>query len=97
LPEVTEALTAFENQVIEEQATLEATAEVLFSAKADTLAAEYLTRYSNETALEGLRLGEALLASVEARTRVLFGFRKPTTEEMSRLDYSMVTCQVPPP
>jgi hypothetical protein len=97
LPEVTETLTAFENQMIEDQATVEATADLLFLAKADALATEYLTRNSNEKAMEGLRLGEALLASIEARTRILFGFREPATEEMSQLDYGMVTCQRPPP
>jgi hypothetical protein len=93
LPEVTETFTAFENQMIAEQATVEATARQLFSMEGDTLAAEYLTRYSHQKAMEGLRIGEALLASIEARTRVLFGFREPTTDEMSRLDYDMVTCQ----
>jgi dipeptidase len=97
LPEVNETLTAFENQMIAEQATVEATASELFLAGADALATEYLTRYSNERAMEGLRLGEALLESIEARTRILFGIREPTTEEMSRLDYRMVTCQPPPP
>ena len=41
-------------------------------------------------------LGEALLASIEVQTRVLFGFREPTTDGMSRLDYDMVTCQTRP-
>jgi dipeptidase len=97
LPEVNETLTAFENQMIAEQATVEATASDLFLADADALATEYLTRYSNERAMAGLRLGEALLTSIEARTRILFGFREPTTDEMSRLDYHMVTCQTAPP
>ncbi len=96
LPEVTETFTAFENQMIVEQATVEATARRLFSMEGDSLAAEYLTRYSHQKAREALRLGEALLASIEVRTRVLFGFREPTTDEMSGLDYGMVTCQTRP-
>jgi len=94
---VTEALTAFEDRLIAEQPTLEATAAVLLAAERDALAAELLTRYSNQKAMEGLRIGEALLASLEVRTRLVFGFREPTTAEMSRLDYRMVTCQAPPP
>jgi len=34
-----------------------------------------------------------LLASIEARTRVLYGLRNPETDEISRLDYQMVTCR----
>jgi hypothetical protein len=93
LPEVTEALVAFEDQMIAEQEAVEAIANRLFSNGVETLAADYLTRYSGEMALQSLWLGEALLSSIEARTRILFGFREPTTDEMSRLDYQMVTCE----
>jgi hypothetical protein len=93
LPEVTEAFVAFEDEMIAEQETVEAIAHELFSNGGETLASDYLTRYSGQKALQALRLGEVLLSSIEARTRVVFGFRKPTTDEMSRLDYQMVTCQ----
>lgn len=95
LPEVTEAFTAFEDQMINDREMVEATAGLLFSADQPERAREYLTRYSVHQAMEGLRLGEALLASIEARTRLLFGFREPESDEMSRLDYQMITCRVP--
>jgi hypothetical protein len=93
LPEVTEALTAFENNAMGEQADLEATAMILYSAGRPGLAAQVLTRYSHGQAEEALELGAALLGSIEARTRVLYGLREPVTDEMSRLDYQMVTCR----
>ena len=92
LPEVTEALTAFENRMISEQGTVVATAESLFSAGRDQLALDYLTRYSRERGEDALELGNALRASIEARTEVLFGFRKPEGEEMSRLSYDRISC-----
>jgi dipeptidase len=93
LPEVTEALTAFENNAMGEQEDLEATAMTLYSAGRPGLAAQVLTRYSHGQAEEALELGAALLGSIEARTRVLYGLREPVTDEMSRLDYQMVTCR----
>ena len=93
LPEVTEALTAFENNLIAEQSALEATAERLYEAEEPELAAGVLTEYAHARAHEAIDLGAALLASIEARTRVLFGLRKPETDEMSKLDYQMVTCR----
>jgi dipeptidase len=93
LPEVTESLTAFENRLIAEQATVVETAETLFLADRPELAREYLTNYSEQAALAGLRLGNALLQSIEARTIELYGLRKPQTEVMSKLDYQAVTCQ----
>ena len=92
LPEVTEALTAFENRLIREQETVVDTAGTLFAAGHDDLARSYLTAYSQQRAAEGLRLGNALLASIEARTAVLFGFRQPETDVMSRLSYDRVDC-----
>ena len=92
LPEVTEALTAFEDRMIAEQATVVATAESLFAAGRDPLALDYLTRYSRERGEDALELGNALRASIEARTEVLFGFRKPEGGEMSRLSYDRISC-----
>ena len=93
LPEVTEALTAFENQMIAEQADLEQTAVSLYAAGKPRLAAGVLTEYSHTRAATALELGAALLGSIEARTRVLYGLREPQTDEMSRLDYEMVSCR----
>jgi dipeptidase len=92
LPEVTEAFSAFENRTIAQQDDLEALASTLFAAGETAYARRILTDYSHARAQEALELGEALLASIEARTRVLYGFREPVTDEMSRLDYQMVTC-----
>ncbi len=96
LPEVTEALTAFENSMIAEQPDLEATALALYGAGKPALAADVLTRYAHTQAGKALDLGEALLGSIEMRTKLLYGQRKPQTDEMSRLDYQMVTCRPAP-
>ena len=92
LPEVTETLTAFEDRLIREQDQVVATANTLYDAGKDELAAQYLTRYSEESALAGLRLGNALLASIEARTREIYGLRKPQTDTQSELNYQAVKC-----
>ena len=85
LPEVTEALTAFENQLIDDMASVEKTSNALFDNGHEDLALKYLTEYSSNTATAALKLGNALLASVEARTRVLYGLRSPQTDEISQL------------
>jgi dipeptidase len=92
LPEVTAALTAFENRLIAEQEVVAATANTLFEAGRSDLAQRYLTDYSKQSGEEGLRLGNALLASIEARTREIHGLRAPQTDEMSRLSYDGVDC-----
>jgi dipeptidase len=93
LPEVSEALTAFENHMLEEQTDVEETALVLHRADKPDLARQVLTRYSHDRAMAALQLGSALLASIEARTRLIYGLREPETDEMSKLDYQMVTCR----
>jgi hypothetical protein len=93
LPEVSEALTAFEDRMISDQADLEATALTLYGAGRPELAGQVLTGYSHARAAEALDLGAALLASIEARTRLLYGLRVPESGEMSRLDYQMVSCR----
>lgn len=95
LPEVTEALTAFENSLIAEQDDVDATAATLYLSSRPELAGKYLTEYTYSRAAEAIELGTALLGSIEARTRVLYGIRKPEGEELSRLDYQMVTCREP--
>lgn len=92
LPEVTEALTAFENRLIDEQQSVVATARNLFAAKEGVLAMQYLTEYSQQRGAEGLKLGNALLASIKARTDVLFGFRRPEGDETSALRAMRVGC-----
>jgi len=92
LPEVTEALTAFEDHLITEQAQVVATAETLFAANKTGLALDYLTEYSATRGAEALALGNALLDSIEARTRVLYGYRAPKGDVVSRLSYDRVDC-----
>ena len=92
LPEVTEALTAFENRLIAEQDEVVGISTSLFDAGKAELAHNYLTRYSAESGLAGLRLGNALLASIEARTEVLFGYRAPEGNVVSELTYDRIDC-----
>lgn len=92
LPEVTEALTAFENRLIIEQEKIEQIADALFKGGHADFALAYLTDYTSRSAKAALELGKALLASIEARTRVLYGLRTPEADEMSKLDYQIVRC-----
>ncbi|MEQ8861157.1 MAG: hypothetical protein RIC56_21125 [Pseudomonadales bacterium] len=71
-------------------------ASTLYAAGEPDPARRVLTDYAHSQADEALELGGALLASIEARTRVLYGLREPVTDEMSRLDYQMVTCRSSP-
>jgi hypothetical protein len=72
LPEVTEALTAFENRLIAEKHTLAATRKTLFAAGKCELALEYFTDCSERAGQEALTLDHALLGSIEARTELLY-------------------------
>jgi dipeptidase len=92
LPEVTEALTAFEDRLIEDRSKVESTSDALHKNGHSDLALSYLTDYTSNAATSALKLGNALLASIEARTRVLYGVRAPETNEISRLEYTMVRC-----
>ena len=92
LPEVTEALIAFEDGLIREQPTVVETVESLFDAGKPDLALSYLTDYSADRGEAALKLGNALLGSIEARTKLLYGYRKPTGDVVSRLSYNRVDC-----
>jgi dipeptidase len=81
LPEVTEALKAFETGLIAQQANIERTALTLYQAGELELARDYLTYYSHTEAIKGLGLGEALSHSIETRTKVLYGIREPASED----------------
>jgi dipeptidase len=83
LPEVTEALTAFENQSITQVKSIEATAGKLLEVNEPAMAHDVLTNYSSQRALDGMHLGEALLSSIETRYRLLYGFRAPVKSETS--------------
>jgi hypothetical protein len=93
LPEVTEALTAFENRLIAEEEAVTATAETLFKARKQELALDYLTRYSEQAGKDAMRLGHALLGSIEARTELLYGLRRPQGSTTSELNYEAITCR----
>lgn len=92
LPEVTEAITAFEDRLIAAQPMVEKTADTLFEHGQEDLAVTYLTDQSGRAAMEALKLGNALLQSIAARTELLYGLRPPESDEMSKLDYNMVRC-----
>ena len=92
LPEVTEALVSFEDDLIREQTTVVETAETLFDAGKSDLALSYLTGYSAARGEAALKLGNALLGSIEARTKLLYGYREPTGDVVSRLSYNRVDC-----
>lgn len=77
LPEVTEALTAFENQSMSQSSAIEARAAKLFDIGENAMARDTLTEYSNERAMDALRLGNALLGSIQARYRLLYGDLPP--------------------
>ena len=83
LPEVVEALEAFEANILAELPRLEGKADALRAAGQPELSRDVLTRYSGTQAMAGLDLGRALLGSIEARTKVLFGIREPTTESIN--------------
>lgn len=86
LPEVNEALEAFEENMLEEQEEVRDTAYELYKAGQDNLAREYLTSYSTQRAMEGLELGNALLGSIEARTEVLYGIREPEGDQINSVE-----------
>jgi dipeptidase len=81
LPEVTEALEAFESRLIDDQELVEETAQALFEADKPELARKYLTYYSNTEAMKGLELAESLAQSLEARTKAIFGVRLPGAKQ----------------
>ena len=82
-PEVNEALTAFEDRLMSEQESLVEIANTLFDEGKDDLAREYLTDYSWRTGQDALQLGNALLGSIEARTREVYGWREPEGDVIS--------------
>lgn len=81
LPEVRDALAAFEERQLAAQPAIERTAETLFEAGEDALARRYLTEQAHSAAAEGLRLLEALADGIEMRTRMRYGIRVPGDAE----------------
>jgi dipeptidase len=83
LPEVTQALTAFEDESIRGSEPIEARALALFEIGQPDMARAVLDQYSSERARAALRLGEALLGSIEVRHRLLVGYRAP--QDLNRI------------
>ena len=81
LPEVTRELETFEAGMLAEQAAVEQRARELYQAGQVESARQYLTEYSQNQALEGLRLGEVLVTNVGQRTQDLYGILEPPEDE----------------
>lgn len=77
LPEVAAALTAFEARQLAAQGDVERTAKILLDAKEEALAKRYLTEQAHVAAAAGMTLIDNLAASIESRTKLLFGIRAP--------------------
>lgn len=96
LPEVTEALGAFENTSMAGRDAIEARAGVLFEAGRPDMAQAVLDDYTSSRARAALHLGRALLGSIEARHRLLVGYRAPQdSRNISTRHGPYVTCQRP--
>lgn len=79
LPEVTPVWEALEKELASEVAEVVDTALLLIANGRSAAAARYLTGYCAAQAVRGLDLGEAMVDSMEARSRILFGLRDDTT------------------
>ena len=75
LPEVTPVWEALERSTVDQLATVVEQAQVLIAAGRDELARDLLTRFCYAEALRALDLGDAMVDSMERRSRVLFGIR----------------------
>ncbi|MEQ8802697.1 MAG: peptidase U34, partial [Haliea sp.] len=95
LPEVTEALTAFENHSIEQAVAIEARSLALFRAGEPEMARGVIDDYSSSRARAALELGDALLGSIEARHRLLEDSKVPVdTREIGTRHGPYVTCRL---
>ncbi|MEQ8515498.1 MAG: C69 family dipeptidase [Chromatocurvus sp.] len=95
LPEVTEALTAFENQSIAQVTAIEARALVLFDADEPEMARAVIDDYSSARARAALELGEGLLGSIETRHRLLVGPKVPAdTLQIGTRHGPYVNCRI---
>lgn len=76
LPEVTPVWEALERELAAQVERVRESAGILLDAGRGDLAADLLTRFGHTQALRALDLGEAIVASMEARSRLLFGIRE---------------------
>ncbi len=79
LGEVTPVWQALEQEMADSLAAVIAQAEILIHAGHRGHAEDLLTRHCNGEAIRSLDLGEKVLASIEARSRILFGIRPDRT------------------
>ena len=75
LPEVKPVWEALEASLAAQQKDVVATAKALIAADEFKLAQKYLTDFCSHHAIRALDLSEAMVNSMEARSRVLFGIR----------------------
>lgn len=73
LPEVTEVWEAVEAKLLAAHSDVIKTAATLLDAGEEALAARYLTQCTSTELMNALELAETLAASIEARTKVLYG------------------------
>ncbi|TIP25882.1 MAG: peptidase U34 [Mesorhizobium sp.] len=90
--EVVGTLTAFENHMIDDQAWVEQSAEGMFERGENDSAKKLITYYSGVQAMRALDLGNALLSSMEQRTKLLQGIPQPPSNETMKLEYNMIRC-----
>lgn len=76
LPEVTPVFEALENELLTDLSDVVRSARILGDHGEPGLARQMLTRFSGTQALRSLDLGEALLNSMESRSRLLYGMRQ---------------------
>lgn len=84
LPEVTSTLDAFEKQMLDAQGSVEASARTLIEAGQNDNARNHLTYYSNSQAMKALDIGSALVSSLDARTKALYGIEEPRGNDINR-------------
>jgi dipeptidase len=75
LAEVTPVWEALEREIAAELPDVAESARILLESGRPELARGLLTRFSHGQALRALELGEAMVASMDARSRLLFGIR----------------------
>jgi dipeptidase len=75
LSEVTPVWEAFERETVEQLPSVDEAARLLITSGRHEAARDLLTRFSSERALRALDLGEVIVASMDARSRLLFGIR----------------------
>lgn len=80
-PEVHDALSAFEKRMRDDQPSVEKTAGTLIDSGERKLAQRYLTEYSHNKASEAMRIGEALVDSIETRSKLRSDIPEPPPSE----------------